>query len=161
MVMKKFLLAIGIAGLMSGCMSSKMVYSTDGYKGAIERAKADIRSYGYYQISEERTEDNNVVPGRVILFKENGEVSGATQEMVNVRTVYETHFFVDSLGNEMWFRVAMRPKGEYLIKISLDGCQTSNYRDYEKLCGSSSAIRRTVDNMQPDVKLSGIAAKGY
>ncbi|MBO7201808.1 MAG: hypothetical protein J6V54_10510, partial [Bacteroidales bacterium] len=72
------------------------------------------------------------------------------QEMVNIKNVYETHLFVDSLGNEMWFRVALRPEGQHLLRVNLEGCQTSNYKDFDRLCGNQSAIRREISMLKPD-----------
>lgn len=152
-MMKKFLYAIGIAFLVSSCTSSRMVLSTEGYRDALDRAKENIRNNGYYQISEEQSETNTTVPGRLVEHKDNGHLVGVTQEMINITNVYETHLFVDSLGNEMWFRVALRPEGQHLLKVNLEGCQTSNYRDFEQLCGSQSAIRKEISMLKPDKEI--------
>jgi len=153
MMIKKFLFAIGVAFLVSSCTSSRMVLSTQGYREALDRAKENIRSSGYYQISEEQSETNTTVPGRLVEHKDNGHLVGVTQEMVNIKNVYETHLFVDSLGNEMWFRVALRPEGQHLLRVNLEGCQTSNYRDFEQLCGSQSAIRKEISMLKPDKEI--------
>ena len=150
MMMKKFLYAIGIAFLVSSCTSSRMVLSTEGYRDALDRAKENIRNNGYYQISEEQSETNTTVPGRLVEHKDKGHLVGVTQEMINITNVYETHLFVDSLGNEMWFRVALRPEGQHLLRVNLEGCQTSNYKDFDRLCGSQSAIRREISMLKPD-----------
>ena len=149
-MIKKFLFAIGVAFLVSSCTSSRMVLSTEGYRDALDRAKDNIRNNGYYQMSEEQSETNTTVPGRLVEHKEHGHLVNVTQEMVNVKHVYETHLFVDSLGNEMWFRVALRPEGHYLLSVNLEGCQTSNYKDFERLCGNQSAIRREISMLKPD-----------
>ena len=153
MMMKKILYAVGIAILVSGCTSSRMVLSTEGYRNALDRAKENIRNNGYYQISEEQSETNTTVPGRLVEHKDNGHLVGVTQEMINITNVYETHLFVDSLGNEMCFRVALRPEGQHLLKVNLEGCQTSNYKDFEQLCGSQSAIRKEISMLKPDKEI--------
>jgi hypothetical protein len=150
MRMKKILIAIGVIFLMSSCTSSRMVLSTEGYRDALDRAKENIRNNGYYQISEEQSETNTTVPGRLVEHKDNGHLVGVTQEMVNIKNVYETHLFVDSLGNEMWFRVALRHEGQHLLRVNLEGFQTSNYKDFERLCGNQSAIRREISMLKPD-----------
>ena len=150
---KKFLYAIGIAILVSGCTSSRMVLSTEGYRDALDRAKENIRNNGYYQISEEQSETNTTVPGRLVEHKDNGHLVGVTQEMVNIKNVYETHLFVDSLGNEMWFRVALRHEGQHLLRVNLEGFQTSNYKDFERLCGNQSAIRKEIGMLKPDKEI--------
>lgn len=153
MTMKKILFAIGIAFVMSSCTNSRFVLSNEGYAEAIERAKESIRNQGYNQISEERSETNTTVPGRLIEHTVHGHVVDVSQEMVNVKQIYETHLFVDSLGNEMWFRVALRPEGQHLLSVYLDGCQTSNYKDFDKLCGNKSAIKREVSMLKPDTEV--------
>ena len=153
MMNKKFLFAIGIACIMSSCTSSRFVLSNEGYQEAMDRAKENIRNHGYYQISEERSETNTTVPGRLIEHKDGGHLVGVTQEMINVKHIYETHLFVDSLGNEMWFRMALKPEGRHLLSVYLDGCQTSNYRDFDKLCGNKSAIKREVNMLKPDTEI--------
>lgn len=148
--MKKILIAIGMTFIMSGCTNSRYVLSTEGYTDAMDRVKADIASHGYYQISEERSKTNTTVPGQLIEHKDNGHLVGVTQEMINITNVYETHLFVDSLGNEMWFRVDLRPEEQHLLRVNLDGCQTTNYKDFEKLCGNQSAIRKEISMLKPD-----------
>ena len=157
--MKKlvYVMGLGVAFLLCSCTTGQMVLSKNNYENTMERVKADIRSYGYNQVAEERTEEVKMLPGRVIVHNTEGEVSGATQTMDSERVRIDSYLFRDDDGNEILFKTAVKPQADYIRTAEFVGCETTKVKDYEKLCGSNSVLKRELANMSPDKEIKKIS----
>ena len=150
--MKKVLLIIGMISLLSSC-ATMMVdgVSVNAYDKAIENAKRNYAEMGYMERGANKAVRTNVEAGEVVTHYNKGYTS-STQFIDNVPYIYETYYFQDSTGNELSFNTLLKPAedNEILLGISLEGCVTSNYKDYAKLCGDISPIKRELSNIKPD-----------
>jgi hypothetical protein len=98
-----------------------------------------------------------MLPGRVIVHKTEGEVSGATQTMDSERVRIDSYLFRDDDGNEILFKTAVKPQADYIRTAEFVGCETTKVKDYEKLCGSNSVLKRELANMSPDKEIKKIS----
>lgn len=145
---------MGIICLLSSCTMMVDAISVDAYDKAIENAKKSYAEMGYMERGSNKAVRNNVEAGELVTYYNKGYTS-STQLIDNVPYIYETYYFQDSTGNELSFNTLLKPAedNEILLGISLEGCVTSNYKDYAKLCGDISPIKREISNIEPDTMM--------
>ena len=142
------LLLIGVSVLFSSCMSTIDVTSRNAYDNAIEQAKGELAEMGYVMVGIDSENRISVEVGETV-----GTTTGYSQRMDNVKYVYETYYFKDDNGNELSFKTVLKPQDEILLKVSMEGCKTSNSKEYAKLCGYGSPIKKHVSNLKPDTTM--------
>ena len=151
-IMKKVLLIIGMISLLSSCATMMVdLVSVNAYDKAIENAKRNYAEMGYMERGANKVVRTNVEAGEVVTHYNNG-YTNSTQLMTNAQYIYNTYYFQDSIGNELSFNTLLKPveDNEILLEITLEGCVTSNYKDYAKLCGDNSPVVRELSNIKPD-----------
>ena len=151
-----FAIGVGVMCVLVGCTSPRMVYSSADNEKAMERTKADIALQGYKQ--KRRETSMSCTTESVKEFEHLKDVlqMDKNQDKVSVLKKSQTYFFMDSLGNELSFKTEMIVEGSYYLTMSLSGCYTSDTNDYERLCGSSSALMREIGELKPKLKASVI-----
>ena len=151
--MRKMLLLIGVSVLFSSCMSTIDVTSRNAYNNAIEQAKGELAEMGYVMVGIDSENRTSVEVGETVKYAYQGATAGYSQRMDNVKYVYETYYFKDDNGNELSFKTVLKPQDEILLKVSMEGCKTSNPKEYAKLCGYGSPIKKHVSNLKPDTTM--------
>ena len=144
--MKRLALLIGITCLLSSCQTSVDVISRNAYSNTIEQIKKEVDNMGYALVGYESENRVSVeVAESEYIYN-----SGYSQRMDNIQYIHETYYFKDDNGNELSFKTVLRPEGEILLNVSMEGCKTSNIKDYTKLCGNNSPIKKQISNLKPD-----------
>ncbi len=70
----------------------------------------------------------------------------------------DTYRFADSLGNTMSYSVSYSAKQtkegiQYVEHLEMCGCETSNPKDYERLCGDDSFVRQQINIVPKDQEM--------
>lgn len=151
--MKKILLLIGVVSLLSSCKTTVNVVSRNAYDNAIEQVKGEFAGMGYVSIGVDSENRTSVEVGETVKYTYQGATAGYSQRMDNVKYVHETYYFKDDNGNELSFKTVLKPQDEILLNVSMEGCKTSNAKDYAKLCGNESPIKKHVSNLKPDTTM--------
>lgn len=86
--------------------------------------------------------------------------SGYGTAMDNNYITQDTYRFADSIGNTMNYSVSYQAKQtqegiSYVERVELCGCETSNPKDYEKLCGNESAVKQ-INELPLDQKVEKV-----
>ena len=155
--MKKVVFIMGIICLLSSCTMMVDAVSVDAYDKAIENAKKSYAEMGYMERGINKAVRTNVEAGELVTYYNKGYTS-STQLINNVRHVYHTYYFQDSIGNEFSFTTLLKPKltlnkygyEKVLLEISLEGCVASNHKNYVNLCGDISPIKRELSGIEQD-----------
>ena len=151
--MRKFTLLIAIVCLLSSCTTTINVISKNAYNNAIEQAKKEIAEMGYSPVGIDSENRTSVEVGETVEYTYQGNTTGYSQRMENVQYVHETYYFKDDYGNELSFKTVLKPQGEVLLNVSLEGCRTSSTKDYPKLCENNSPIKKQISNLKPDTTI--------
>ena len=150
-IMKKILLIIGMICLLSSCTMMVDAVSLNAYDKAIENSKRGYAEMGYMEKGFNKTSKNELKAGDVVVHTKNG-YTNSTQLMTNEQYIYNTYYFQDDLGNEFSFNTLLKlaEDDDVLLEVVLEGCVASNYKNYEKLCGDNSPVKRELYNIKPD-----------
>lgn len=140
---------------LTSCTNTKFVSSKTTFDRTIDEVKTDLAKQGYAPSGSSTETKNNVyVEGTSY-----SRYTGYGSKMANDFITTDTYRFSDSDGNTMNFSVSYKAKNSgnliYVTDVSTAGCETSNAKQYESLCGSSSPIKK-IDQMPQDASFEEI-----
>ena len=151
--MKRKVLSVCIALLgtviFASCTNTRLVTSKATFDKSINEVKAELAQQGYAPSGSSSDTKNNVyVEGTSY-----SRYTGYGSKMANDFITTDTYRFTNEDGNTMNFSVSYKAKqnGEliYVTEVNTAGCETSNAKLYNTLCGSSSPIKK-LDNLPQD-----------
>ena len=131
-------------------------------RGEFDRTIGEIQSElaleGYALSGSSTDTKNNVyVEGTSYSY-----YSGYGSLMANDFITTDTYRFIDEDGNTMSFSVSYRSMKDasqgllYVTEVATTGCETSNAKQYEGLCGSSSPVIKKIQTLPQDATVRKI-----
>ena len=150
--MKKILMAGVVVLAFTACVGPMYVTSVPTYNSSIDKIVADIKESGYNYVG--MNHDTRNERRHEVAHMEGDYTYSAwiPNDIVNV----DTYNFADSAGNTMSFTVQYKGGVDhtngtfYYTDVKVEGCSTSNSKDYEQLCGEHSPVW-TLDTIQKDM----------
>ncbi len=137
-----FLLLIVLFG-MSSCMDTFYVTKNATFDKAVCSVQSQLAIQGFDLTgTSTNTRNEPVVTG--VSYS---EYTGYGSAMKNNYITQDTYRFADSLGNTMNYSVSYQARrtaqGEAFVEnIELCGCETSNPKDFERMCGDESVVKQ-------------------
>lgn len=127
-------------------MDTYYVTKKTTFDNAISSVQSQMASQGFSSTgSNTNTRNETVVTG--VSYS---RYTGYGSAMANNFITQDTYRFADTLGNTMNYSVTYSAKQTtdgvpYVENLELCGCETSNPKDYEKLCGNESVVKQIND----------------
>ena len=128
--------------LFCGCYSTHNVTSYSDHYSEILKTRSALSDMGYELSGEDTRTDNNVYVSAVSYSTQTGYGSAMNNKYVTT----DRYTFTNKDGNTMSYCVSYELYRSYdsilyVTNVSVPQCETSNPKDYTKLCGYSSPIR--------------------
>ena len=135
---------------MTSCMDTYQVTKKATFDRTIQSVQSQMAQNGFSSTGSSTNTRNETVVTGVSYSKYTGYGSA----MANNFITQDTYRFTDTLGNTMNYSVSYSAKqtkdGEpYVENIEVCGCETSNPKDYEKLCGRYGLVNK-INNIPKD-----------
>ena len=148
---KKTLLSLALlcSSVLCGCAVTSDVTSYGTFDSTLREVQQDLLNEGFSHLSTDS--DRRNVPTHAPGYYDNFEhgFSGAN----SIDYIYtNTYHFANDHGETLTFSVSYQTGGDpaaqttYVREVSTSGCQTSNAKNYERLCGAASPIHK-LDSM--------------
>ena len=134
-------------------MDTYYVTKKTTFDEAIRSVQSQMASQGFSSTgSNTNTRNETVVTG--VSYS---RYTGYGSAMANNYITQDTYRFADTLGNTMNYSVTYSAKQTtegipYVENLELCGCETSNPKDYEKLCGNESVVKQ-INDVPRDLKV--------
>ena len=152
--MKKLFILIICCVTFSSCYTTHNVVSKTSLDRTIDNVAIELKSNGYYPVGTSTGAKNELTV--------TGHSEYATF-MVNNYINSDIYRFADTLGNTMNYTVSYQLNktsdvfyhdsvydGFYFVtELQVTGCETSNPKEYEKLCGEYSPTKK-ITYLYPD-----------
>lgn len=132
------------ATLLTGCGSTYSVTSKSMFNKTVNEVKADLAKQGY-NLSGSNTETKNNVYVEGTSYS---RYAGYGSKMANDFVTTDTYHFTNEDGSTMSFSVAYKVNRDvfdgraYVTEVSTVGCETSDARQYDMLCGNNSPVKK-------------------
>lgn len=158
--MKKFylLILLSVLFVFSSCKDTYYVTKKATYYGKINKIHSYLSGQGFYSIGSNSETKNNVYVSATSYSK----YTGYGSKMENDFVTTDTYRFADTLGNTMNYSVSYKLREDaitgisYVEDVEVCGCETSNPKDYENLCGRYSMVRQNINNLPKDQTLEKV-----
>ena len=149
-----FCLAVTLG--MSSCMDTYYVTQRTTFDAAIKSVQTQMADNGFYSTGSNTNTRNEPIVTGVSYSK----YTGYGTAMDNNYITQDTYRFADTLGNTMNYSVSYMAKRtndgvSYVENLELCGCETSNPKDYERLCGNESIVKQ-INHVPIDQKVKKI-----
>ena len=109
----------------------------------------ELQKMGYYPAGNNTDTKNEVT----VTAHTYSDKTGYSNRMDNYYITNDTYHFADTLGNTMDYSISyqLNHKGDfYFVRdLQVNGCKTSNVKDYNRLCGSNSPTK-TINTLPLD-----------
>ena len=143
--MKKYAFVImGIAFMlfMSSCINTRNVTSYNQHYAEILGARDALSTMGFELSGEGTRTNNDIYVSSVSYSAETGYGSAMSNNYVTT----DCYSFTDTNGNTMSYCVSYElhrsfDKVLYVTNVSVPQCETSNPKDFTRMCGSGSPIK--------------------
>ncbi len=138
---------------LSSCMDTYYVSHKRTYDEKIQSIQSHMAEQGFnFTGSKTNTRNEAVVAG--VSYS---RYTGYGTAMANNFITQDTYNFADSVGNTMNYSVSYKAKQTsegvaYVEDVELCGCETSNPKDYDRLCGAKSSVK-DVNDISRDLKI--------
>ena len=136
--------------IFSSCYTTHSVISKTSLDRTIDSVTIELRNKSYYPTGTSTDTKNEVT----VTGQSYSKYSGYGTRLDNNYTTSDTYRFADTLGNTMNYTVSYQLKNKdgffYVTDLQVKGCETSNPKEYEKLCGKDSPIKWKITNLSPD-----------
>ena len=141
---------------MTSCMDTFYVTQKATFDKAIQSVQSQMAQNGFSSTGSNTNTRNETVVTGVSYSKYTGYGSA----MANNFITQDTYRFADTLGNTMNYSVSYSAKQSdngipYVENIEVCGCETSNPKDYERLCGNESFVKQ-INNVPKDQEIKQI-----
>lgn len=143
-----FLVVIAALSLCS-CTTTYNVISKAALDSSVNQVSNEMGKYGYYPAGSSTDTRNEVT----VTGQSYSKYTGYGTKMDNNFITSDTYRFADTAGNTMNFTVGYQLKNSdgqlFVTEVEVKGCETSNVREYNKLCGNM-APKQIIENLRPD-----------
>lgn len=153
--MKKTLLFVLLSVLfgLSSCMDTYYVTKKSTFDEGVRSIRSQMADRGFNSTGEKTNTRNETTVAGVSY----SQYMGYGTAMENNYITEDTHSFADSLGNTMNYSVSYQAKQtqegiQYVENLELCGCEASNPKEYEKLCGDDSPVKQ-INELPKDQKV--------
>lgn len=132
------------AVILSSCTITQPVTSKVVFDKTINEVKSDLAKQGYAPSGSSTDTRNNVYVEGTSYSK----YTGYGSKMANDFITTDTYRFTHEDGSTMSFSVSYKANQDatkgliYVTEVSNAGCETSNAKQYEALCGSDSPLKK-------------------
>ena len=127
---------------LCSCTTTYNVISKAALDQSIDRVAAEMEKYGYYPAGNSTDTRNEVT----VTGQSYSKYTGYGTKMDNNYITSDTYRFSDTAGNTMNYTVGYQLRQSsglyYVTEVEVKGCETSNVKDYNKLCGSDAPKNR-------------------
>ena len=141
---------LGMATLI-GCTDTKYVTSKATLDRTINEIKSDMAQKGYAPSGSSTDTKNNVYVEGTSYSK----YSGYGSKMANDFVTTDTYRFTNEQGKTMNFSVSYKANEDatkgllYVTDVQTAGCETTDAKQYDALCGSTSSVAK-INNLPQD-----------
>lgn len=155
--MRKYYLFLAFVLLgMTSCMDTYYVTNKATFDNAISTIKSQMEERGFNLNGSNSITHNETVVTGVSYSSE----SGYGTAMANNYITQDTYRFADSLGNTMSYSIVycvqQTTDGKpYVVNSKVCGCETSNPKDYDRLCGDESVVKQ-INNLPKDQTINRV-----
>lgn len=142
------------AAILTGCTINHPVTSRSTFDSIVNDVKLDLARQGYAPSGSNTETKNNVYVEGTSYSK----YTGYGSKMANDFVTTDTYRFTNEDGGTMSFSVSYKANQDasnglvYVTEVSTAGCETSNAKQYDKLCGSNSPVKK-IDNIPQDASI--------
>ncbi|MBP5341775.1 MAG: hypothetical protein J6Y52_05405 [Bacteroidales bacterium] len=143
---KSFLMLMiaSAAVILSSCTTTYPVTARSTFDKTVEEIKSDLAKQGFAPSGSSTETKNNVyVEGTSY-----SRYSGYGSKMANDFVTTDTYRFSHEDGSTMSFSVSYKANRDetkgliYVTEVSTAGCEASNAKQYDALCGSNSPVKK-------------------
>ena len=131
--------------VMTSCMDNIYMTQRTTFDRSIKEVQNQLAQQGY-DLSGTSTNTRN----EAVVTGQSYTDVGYGFMMENNFITQDTYKFTDSLGNTMNYSLSYQAKQSdddvpYVDHVELCGCETSNPRDYERMCGDAAVVKQLND----------------
>lgn len=145
--------------ILASCTNTRYVTAKSTFDQTVNEVKSDLAQRGFAPSGSSTDTKNNVYVEGTSYSK----YSGYGSKMANDFVTTDTYRFTNDEGNTMNFSVTYKAKQNgnliYVTDVSTAGCETSNAKQYDSLCGSGSPIKK-LDKLPQDATFEEIDVMG-
>jgi len=157
----RMIVVAAVALLATGCTETRQVVSMQGYERTLAETARNLERQGYYQTGAESKSTNEISVDKTVTYHDRyGRETGYSQKMKNNLYYHNVYTFADSLGNEATvstiYKQAKVGETVYLEEYELEGCRTTNPKDYARVCGQDGTVQRTLQRLNTDTEVKDI-----
>lgn len=149
--MRKTLLFIFLTVvLLASCTTTRQTISTTNYLREVGKVNSSIESLGYTLSGTSSDQKNEVYVSAISYSTQTGYGSA----MQNNYYWYDTYRFSDRENNtasyQVKYKYSVDDKGGYYVSnVSLAGCDCSNPKDYNTICGYGG-VTKSLNHIEKD-----------
>ena len=142
------------AALITSCTISHPVTTRGTFDKTVDEIKSDLAKRGYAPSGSSTETKNNVYVEGTSYSK----YTGYGSKMANDFVTTDTYRFTHDDGSTMSFSVSYKAMQDasnglvYVTEVSTAGCETSNAKQYDLLCGSNSPVNK-INTMSQDASI--------
>lgn len=134
---------------LASCTNTRLVTSRTTFDRTVGEVKSDLAKQGFAPSGSSSETKNNVYVEGTSYSK----YTGYGSKMANDFITTDTYRFSSEDGTTMNFSVSYKARQNgnlvYVTEVSTAGCETSNAKQYESLCGSNSPVKK-LDSLPQD-----------
>lgn len=144
----------------SSCMKTFYATKRTTFEEALTSVQTQMNKDGFKIVGSNSETKNNVYVSAISY----SQYTGYGSKMENNFVTQDTYRFADEEGNTMSYSVSYSAKQtnegvSYIEGIEVCGCETSNPKDYERLCGNESIIKR-INSLPKDQEIEQLDVMG-
>jgi hypothetical protein len=146
------IMSASAAIFFSSCTITYPVTSRSTFDKTVNEVKSDLAKQGYAPSGSSTDTKNNVYVEETSYSK----YAGYGSKMANDFVTTDTYRFTHEDGSTMSFAVSYKAKQDdskgliYVTEVSTAGCETSNAKQYDALCGANSPVKKIETIPQDD-----------
>lgn len=154
---KRIIYFMAVVISLSSCTTTRYGMTLASLDDAMDGIKEEYSAKGYYLTSE--------LTGQAIStqISNSRDARNSIYMADNANAKADVYSFQDSIGNTLKFSIAyneaLQGNTMYLLDVSTIGCETSNPKDFELLCGKNSPLAEIKRIPQDKEVVVGDAAK--
>lgn len=139
---------------LSSCMDTFYATKRSTFDQAISSVQSQLANEGLEAVGSNSETKNNLYAAGTSYSR----YTGYGTMMENNFVTQDTYRFSDGEGNTMNYTVSYSAKqtengAQYVENIEVCGCETSNPKDYEKLCGNESIVKQ-INSLPKDQEIN-------
>ena len=151
---------LGILISFSSCMDTFYATKRTTFEKALASVQTQMDKDGFKVVGSNSETKNNVYVSATSYSR----YTGYGSKMENNFVTQDTYRFADDEGNTMNYSVSYSAKQTmegvpYIDDIEVCGCETSNPKDYDRLCGNESIVKQ-INSLPKDQEIKQMNVMG-